>query len=85
MASFIILADLAALTTALVAAWLWFRASARTVRRISYRETLDAGDFNRIVTALNRTQLLNGRAAIATGMSALCVVFRLLLDLLGGA
>ncbi len=82
MAPLILIIVIAAISTAVVAAWLWFQASGRTVRRISYRETLDAGDFNRIVTALNRAQLLNSRAAIATGISALCVAFRFLLDLL---
>jgi hypothetical protein len=82
MSLLITLADLAALASALVAAWLWFTASRRQVRRISYHETLDAADFNRIVTALNRAQVLNSRAAIATGVSALCVALRFALDLL---
>jgi hypothetical protein len=82
MSLLIALADIAALLTALLAAWFWFRASERQVRRVSYRETLDAADYNRLVTALNRAQLLNIRAATATGVSALLVALRLFLDLL---
>ncbi len=76
------LADIAAALSALLAAWLWFKASVRQVRRVSYHETLDAADFNRLVTALNRAQILNSRAAMATGVSALIVATRFLLDLL---
>ena len=82
MSLLIALTDIAALLTALLAAWFWFRASHQQVRRVSYRETLDAADYNRLVTALNRAQLLNSRAAFVTGMSALFVALRLFLDLL---
>jgi hypothetical protein len=82
MSLLVTLVELAALASAILAAWLWFQASRRKVRRISYRETLDAADFNRIITALNRAQLLNSRAAVATGVSALCVALRLTLNLL---
>jgi hypothetical protein len=81
METVIFVVDVAALLASLSAAWLWFRASGRTVRRISYREVLDAADYNRIVTALNRTQLLNGRAAAASGVAALLVGLRLFIDL----
>jgi len=67
------LLDLAALLSALAAAILWFRASGTTVRRISLKEQLDAQDFNRIVTAMKRSQLLNRRAALATAISALAI------------
>jgi hypothetical protein len=80
--SLITIVDVTALLAALLAAWFWFRASERHVRRVSYRETLNAADYNRLVIALNRTQLLNSRAAIATGASALLVALRLFLDLL---
>jgi hypothetical protein len=77
----IALVDVAAIATSLAAAWLWFQASRRTVRRVSYREELDAADLNRLVTALNRTNLLNGRAAAASGLAALLVAARFCLDL----
>lgn len=68
--------DLAAIATALVAAWLWYRAGIRPVRRISQHEELDAADLNRIVVALNRSALLNRRAALASAGSALCLAAR---------
>ncbi len=71
----ITLADIAAALSALLAAWLWFKASVRQVRRVSYHETHDAADNNRLDTAMNRAQILNSRAAMATGVSALIVAF----------
>lgn len=60
---------------------LWFRASRRHVRRVSKAETLDYADLNRIVTALNRTQILNSRAAIATATASMLAGLRLLAEL----
>jgi hypothetical protein len=68
--------DLLALFTALAAAWFWFRASSQTVRRVSKSEELNALDLNRIVTAINRSQLLNRRAALATAVSALAIALK---------
>jgi hypothetical protein len=68
--------DLLAVASALTASWLWFRASRYRVRRISRHEELNHLDLNRIVTAINRAQLLNGRAALATGASALAIAFK---------
>lgn len=82
MSLLITVVDNAALLTALLAVWFWFRASERQVRRVSYREALDAAAYNCVVTALNRAQLLNSRAAIATEISALLVALRLFLGLL---
>lgn len=62
--------DLAAMAAAFVASWLWYRASGTRLRRVSRREDLDAGDINRIVTAINRTQILNMQAALATAVAA---------------
>lgn len=70
--------------SALVAAFLWWKASCNHVRRISVTEQLDAQDFNRIVIAINRTQLLNRRAAIATAMSALAIALKFAHDLVTG-
>jgi DNA-binding MurR/RpiR family transcriptional regulator len=44
---------------------------------------LDAADINRIVTNLNRTQILNSRAALATACAGLLAAARIWLDLLG--
>ncbi len=51
--------DLMIALAACLSAWFWWAASRQRVRRISRTEELDAGDMNRIVTALNRTQILN--------------------------
>jgi hypothetical protein len=71
-----------ALSSALLAAWLWFKASSTSVRRISRDEDLDHQDFNRIVTAINRTQFLNRRAALATAASALAIAAKLAHDMI---
>ena len=68
--------DTLAIVTALLASWLWYSAGRRPVRRISRSEELDAADINRIVTAINRSALLNRRAALATAASAACLAFR---------
>jgi hypothetical protein len=74
--------DLLALVSALIAAWLWFRASSVFVRRVSRNEAINSLDLNRIVTAINRTQMLNRRAALATALSALAIAFRFAHDFL---
>jgi hypothetical protein len=76
-----LLLDLATIATALFAAWMWFRASSFTVRRISKHEQLDSGDFNRLITAMNRTQILNRRAALATAGSGLAIALKYLHDM----
>lgn len=78
----IIACDMLAMGSALVAAVLWFTASRRRMRRISYREELNAADLNRMVVAINRAQILNARAALAASTSAVAVGARLLLDLI---
>lgn len=72
--------DILAVSAALASAWFWWLASRQRVRRIARNEVLDAADMNRIVTALNRTQILNSRAALATALTALFAAARLLLD-----
>lgn len=68
--------DMAAIVTALIAAWFWYRAGSRMVRRISQFEQLDAADINRIVIAFNRGAILNRRAALASAASAFCFALR---------
>ncbi|MCU0884567.1 MAG: hypothetical protein MUC44_06390 [Beijerinckiaceae bacterium] len=70
-----------ALASALAAALLWWKASGNTVRRISLTEEIDAQDFNRIVIAMNRSQLLNRRAALATAVSALAIALKFAHDM----
>jgi hypothetical protein len=48
---------------------------------VSRFEALDAADFNRIVTAMNRNSVLSCRAALAAAASAVCVALRFALDL----
>ena len=68
--------------SALLSSWYWFLASEHRVRRVSRREQLDAADINRLVTALNRTQVLNSRAALSTALAAIIATFRMLLNIL---
>jgi hypothetical protein len=78
---FIVL-DLSAMVAAFAASWLWFMSSRQRVRRISRAETLDAADLNRIIVAINRTQILNSQAAMAATLSALFAALRFGLDAL---
>ena len=75
--------DLFGCISGFLAAWLWLRASGRIVRRVSLHEELDAADLNRLVTAINRANILNRRAALAATASAVSVALRFLVDLLG--
>ncbi|MFO1148147.1 MAG: hypothetical protein U1E62_07195 [Alsobacter sp.] len=72
--------DFAIVVTALASAFLWWKASGQRLRRMDTREELDAHDINRIVTALNRTQILNSRAALATAVAAVLAGMRLVLS-----
>ena len=62
---------------ALASSYLWRLASRQRLRRISRLEELDAGDMNRIVTALNRTQILNARAALLASSTAALAAVRM--------
>jgi hypothetical protein len=74
--------DVLTIALAMLAAYLWFASSRTRHRRISRHEAVDAGDLNRIIVALNRTQIANQRAALATAASAFALALRLLIDLL---
>lgn len=80
MPSLTVTLDFLAALAALAAAALWLRASGRTVRRVSKFERLDAYDLNRMIVAINRAQLLNGRAAGAAAVAALLAALRSLLS-----
>ena len=73
--------DIAAVAAALAASWLWYSAGRRHVRRISRFEELDSADINRIVIAINRSALLNRRAAVASAASAACLALRFAAEL----
>jgi hypothetical protein len=74
--------DIVTIALAMLAAYLWFASSRTRYRRISHHEAIDAGDLNRIIVALNRSQIANQRAALATAASAFALALRLLIDLL---
>ncbi len=78
------LLDFTVIGFALASGWLWMSASRRKIRRVSKHENLDAADYNRIITALNRAQILNSRAALATGVAAMFAALRLLIDHIPG-
>ena len=73
--------DTLGVATALLAAWWWYLAGTRRLRRVSRFEALDAADFNRIVTVINRNSVLSCRAALAAAISAVCVALRFAVDL----
>ena len=83
MAGLLFALDLLTVGAALAAPWLWWAASRHRVRRISRDEVLDAADINRIVTALNRTQILSARAALATALAAVSAALRVCLTAFG--
>lgn len=76
-----IILDALIILVMLLSAFLWFLASRSRLRRISRHEVLDYADINRIVTAVNRAQILNSRAAFMTALAALLAAFRVMIDL----
>jgi hypothetical protein len=68
--------DILAIGITLLAAYLWWRASGRKLRRIAKREDFDHQDLNRIIVAVNRSQVLNAKAAIASALSAMIIAMR---------
>ena len=74
--------DLAIVVAAVMSAWLWLQASRRPLRRVSKFEHFDHADLNRVVTSLNRSRILNARAAVATAVAALLGGLRVAVDLL---
>ena len=77
----VLVLDVLGVGTALLAAWWWYLAGTRRLRRVSRFEALDAADFNRIVTAVNRNAVLSCRAALAAAVSAVCIALRFAVDL----
>lgn len=72
--------DILIMATALLASWLWLQSSRQRLRRLSRHEVLDAADMNRIVVAINRTQILNARAALASAVAAALAGVRFAID-----
>lgn len=80
MPLFIAVVDFGIIFSALASAWLWWLASRQRIRRVSRYEDLNYADINRIVTAMNRTQILNSRAALATAIAAAMAGLRLAIN-----
>ena len=76
-----IILDALIILVMLLSAFLWFLASRNRLRRISRHEVLDYADINRIVTAVNRAQILNSRAALMTALAAFLAAMRVMIDL----
>ncbi len=76
-----IILDALIILVMLLSAFLWFLASRNRLRRISRHEVLDYADINRIVTAVNRAQILNSRAALMTALAAFLAALRVMIDL----
>ena len=77
MTELLVVLDVLMISAALLSAWLWWAASRSRLRRVSRFEVLDAADMNRLVTAMNRAQILNSRAALATAAAAILAAARL--------
>lgn len=65
---------------ALLSAYLWWLASRQRLRRVSRLEEFDAADINRILTAVNRAQILSSRAALAASFVAALASIRMVVQ-----
>jgi hypothetical protein len=65
---------------AFVSAYLWWLASRQRLRRVSRLEEFDAADINRILTAVNRSQILSSRAALAASFVAALASIRMIVQ-----
>jgi hypothetical protein len=74
--------DILAICITALAAYLWWLASGMKLRRVAKKEQLDFHDLNRIIVAINRSQILNARAAIASALSALIIAIRFTMGML---
>ncbi len=77
-----LLLDLFIVAAAFFSGIFWWQASRTRMRRICRDEMLDHADFNRMVVAYNRTQILNARAAIATAAAGILAAMRLSITLI---
>ena len=68
---------------ALLSAYLWWLASRQRLRRVSRLEEFDAADINRILTAVNRTQIRSSRAALAASAVAALASIRMIVQAVG--
>lgn len=61
---------------ALASAWYWYLASDRRLKRFTEHEILNRSDLNRVIAAINKSQMLSARAAMATALAALLTALR---------
>lgn len=83
MDQLIVILDLSIISFAVTSSVLWWASSRHRVRRISRLDEPDAADINRLVVALNRSQILNSRAALTTACAGVLAAIRLALDVAG--
>lgn len=72
-----LLLDLSIVAAAFLSGLFWWQAGRNRLRRICREEVLNYADINRVVVAFNRTQILNARAAISTGIAGILAGLRL--------
>jgi hypothetical protein len=85
MTMMFLLLDLSIVAAAFLSGMFWWLASLKRLRRIYRDEVLDHADFNRMVVAYNRTQILNARAAIATAAAGILAAIRLSVTIIAEA
>lgn len=70
--------DLGSIAASAAAAWFWYRASAARLQRAAHGETFDYHDLNRVIVAINRNNLRNRNAALASAIAAAVLALDLL-------
>jgi hypothetical protein len=71
--------DIATLAMPAAAAWFWHLASSDKLHRVSIDEQFDYHDLNRVIVAINRNNIRNRRAALASALAVLLLSVDLLL------
>ena len=69
--------DICAIAASIAAAVLWYRASATEIHRVTFHEVFDYHDLNRVIVAINRNNLRNRSAALASAIAAALLVIDL--------
>lgn len=76
--------DLVALVASALATWFWYLASNAHIHRVTFNETFDYHDLNRVIVAINRNSARNRRAALASALTAMLLTVDLLVSRLAG-
>lgn len=72
--------DVTIILAAVMSPWFWLQGAGKRQRRVSKFEDFNHADLNRLVTALNRTRILNPPAAVTTAVAALLGGFHVASD-----